>query len=75
MIGWDKYADSIDWDKCREKISPTDKTCAIRNDYNGTYLHKTLFSVLLFPNRKSAQRYISRHGLSPKFYKVVEVNT
>jgi stalled ribosome alternative rescue factor ArfA len=50
-----------------------DRKYAIRNAYNGTYIHKTLFRVRVFHDRKDALKYIRKCGMNEKIYEVVEI--
>lgn len=59
MNRWEKYL----------KETP----CVIRNAYNGTYIHKTLFRIQVFYDRKDALKYIRKHGMNEDIYKVVEI--
>ena len=61
----------IDWDKYMQQ--PIERRYAIRNAYNGTYIHKTLFRVRVFLDRKDALKYIRKCGMNEEIYKVVEI--
>ncbi|WP_296614474.1 hypothetical protein [Ruminococcus sp.] len=63
----------INWNKYRQALG-VNSTCAIRNCLSGTYIHRNLSSVKLFPNRKDAQNFISKNGLNPKIYKIIAVS-
>lgn len=45
----------------------------IRNNYSGTYVHKTLLKIKAFMTKHDALLYIRTHGLNEKYYEVVEV--
>jgi len=62
MIDWDKYMDQ-----------PIERRYAIRNAYNGTYIHKTLHRVRVFRDRKDALKYIRKYGMNEEIYEVVEI--
>lgn len=50
-----------------------DRTYAIRNAYNSTYIRKTLFQVRVFHDRKDAIKYIRKCGMNEEIYEVVEI--
>lgn len=45
----------------------------IRNNYSGTYIHKTLFQIRAFKTKTDALWYMRTHRLNERYYKVVEV--
>ena len=45
----------------------------IRNNYSGTYVHKTLFKIKAFMTKHDALLYMRTHGLNEKYYEVAEV--
>ena len=50
-----------------------DRKYAIRNAYNGTYIHKTLFRVRVFRDREDALKYIRMCGMNEEIYEAVEI--
>ena len=61
-----------DWNKYRQCLG-MNCTCAIRNVVNGTYIHRTISEVRLFPSRRDALNFIDKKGLNSKIYRVVAV--
>lgn len=51
----------------------TNTRYVIRNNYSGTYIHKTLFKIIAFQTKTDALRYMRTHRLNERYYKVVEV--
>ncbi len=54
--------------KNRFRLDPLGARFRIRNGYNGTYIHITLFRILEFPTRQSALAYMKRAGLNKEIY-------
>ncbi len=45
----------------------------IRNVQYGTYLHRDLFTPLLFDSEQAAARYMAQRRISRRIYKAVEM--
>lgn len=44
----------------------------IRNNYSGTYVHRTLFRIRAFRSKYHALRFMRNNGLNEKYYEVLE---
>lgn len=59
--------------KAEKRNNRTGTYWVIRNMLYGTYIHRDLFTPLMFETEQEAERYMVQRRISRRIYKVVEM--